>query len=258
MSSWSIRLFLVVTAVSALGCGGDDVERTANFASMTSQQLRAVIEFTTGASAATAYTTMIGAESDSEASGNACPSRSYSGSVMTVIADDCTTADGTRYDGRIVATNALTLRDLGGDSPLVDPAVEMSIRFDFRVVSEDGELSLLGRIAQSSPTAARYESHSVLTLAAPGGRIEEEVLMQCDGRDQDNFHCDLDEAVFSLDGLGTYTAEGQFGRGQGDPVGILDLRGRQPLHIELGAGPCHMFEIGDKGDDRGEICWDED
>lgn len=70
-------------------------ERTADFAAMTSEQLRTVIEQSSG-----------------------------------------TTWRGTVYDGRVVATNAITLRDLASDTPHVDPNDPMSLVFEgFRAKS---------------------------------------------------------------------------------------------------------------------------
>ena len=91
---------------------------------MTEQERLTAIQAAAGGAAIMPYFVMFAADVDSVAK-EACPAREEADGVVTLTGNGCTTADGTTYDGRLIARNVPSLADVFGET-MVDASKPMS------------------------------------------------------------------------------------------------------------------------------------
>jgi hypothetical protein len=182
-----------------------------------------------------------------------CPARTYAGDTMTLEGHACEAFDGTVYDGAVVATNAITWRDIIED-PTYDSAKPMSLVFDAFTMTRSGvKLSIDGRLDQSSPEAPSYTAHSVLAVGHPVSHVTEDISTTCTAQGAVRT-CEITDGFANVAALGTFEIRGATSIADGVFSGWLELVGSQTLYVDLDTvnQGCHPYTI--DGVHAGSVC----
>lgn len=210
------------------------------------------IETAMGLRTVDAYVAMIQGETYATANMEACPTRVYDGSTMTMTADACTT-DGATFDGTIVATNAVTFRDVVG-RPTYDPDSPMQVHWQgFSIDDGENRVSFDGVLDQSSPEAAEYDAHSVLTIDGPELVTRQDIATTCTTTDERRV-CAVTAGWAEIDGVGGFSFEGEIGSENSRFYGWVTLTGEQTVQVDLDTvvDGCHPYTI--DGAAAGMVC----
>lgn len=247
------RAHLFLLTGTLVACGGDASERgDAQFAAMTVAQLDAAIA-NAASGIATPYLLMLAADLDHQADSE-CPRRDEAGGVATFTADDCTTPEGMRLDGRLVATNAPTFDDLA-DEPTVDTSRPMELELEgWRA---DG-VTYDGILFQSSPMPAEGAPYTTsVAYSATGGTMPGSFEHEADCANGPGAACVVGGSV---DQAASYAIAGDMLLAS-EPTGWLELRGADTLRLEFDAAvdgcapytidesPSGSFCFGDESDE---------
>ena len=248
----------VALSLPLAACGAGEPEPDAVFSSASEDLRRRAIFVGLGLTAAEAYLTVLQgewhAEETEQTSGVECPARTYVARTLTLAGGGCVTPDGYRYDGRVVAHNSLTARDLFSDNPSNDPTAPSHFTFeDFAVASPDTTVRFDGRFEQSSQVGPRATLASELSVTRDGVGSYERLAMSCT-TDGGGRTCTITRGDASIDGLGTFLIRGTFDVSGERPRGTLELVGAERLHVDLDAFAAGCAPITIDGRAAGALC----
>ncbi len=229
---------LVSTSLLTMACGGDDHD-TAKFTGLDNAHLDRALAAMTGGDVGSLYVVgmFISGGSSTE-----CPTITSSNNVTTVHGG-CTTSDGDKLEGSIVATN---LPGVFTTNPSYDPSKPGTVVADGwkatsatgEVQSIDGEVTIknTGGVADNGGTVSGWADSLLDGLAA-----HTEISWTCDATDL----CSIGgDAWFDIDGVGAATLSGTF-RMDDPRTGAIDAKGAETLTLDVAASTdeCRTYKI---------------